>query len=296
MARRPKQDVTLIAVSKQQQAERIDASLANGHRVFGENRVQEAKTRWKERKVLYPDLSLHLIGPLQSNKTAEAVCLFDVIHTVDRPKIATAIAFEANKQQKQIECFIQVNTGEELQKSGIAPAELENFLAFCRMEAGLSVKGLMCIPPVLEEAAMHFALLSRKLDSLGWSYGALPAHDGLWSAAQDTAHDVAARLAIVPMVLEARGLDVTPATLARVRAQGDENGAKILERILDDEIRHVAAGSKHFHAICKMRAQNPQKTWQNLVGMHFAGGLKPPFNDSARFAGGLPRDYYAGIA
>ena len=93
-----------------------------------------------------------------------------------------------------------------------------------------------------------------------------------------------------------RGVDVTPATLARVRAQGDENGAKILERILDDEIRHVAAGSKHFHAICEMRAQNPQKTWQNLVGMHFAGGLKPPFNDSARFAGGLPRDYYAGIA
>ena len=102
--------------------------------------------------------------------------------------------------------------------------------------------------------------------------------------------------AIVPMVLEARGLDVTPGTLARVRAQGDENGAKILERILDDEIRHVAAGSKHFHAICEMRAQNPQKTWQNLVGMHFAGDLKPPFNDSARFAGGLPRDYYAGIA
>ena len=149
---------------------------------------------------------------------------------------------------------------------------------------------------VAADEAMHFALLSRKLDSLGWSYGALPAHDGLWSAAQDTAHDVAARLAIVPMVLEARGLDVTPGTLARVRAQGDENGAKILERILDDEIRHVAAGSKHFHAICEIRAQNPQKTWQNLVGMHFAGGLKPPFNDSARFAGGLPRDYYAGIA
>ena len=167
LARQPKQDVTLIAVSKQQQAERIDASLANGHRVFGENRVQEAKTRWKERKVLYPDLSLHLIGPLQSNKTAEAVCLFDVIHTVDRPKIATAIAFEANKQQKQIECFIQVNTGEELQKSGIAPAELENFLAFCRMEAGLSVKGLMCIPPVLEEAAMHFALLKTLSDRHG---------------------------------------------------------------------------------------------------------------------------------
>ena len=159
LARRPKQDVTLIAVSKQQQPERIDASLAAGNRVFGENRVQEAKIRWERRKAIYPDLQLHLIGPLQSNKTADAVRLFDFIHTVDRRKIATAIAVEATKQGKQIECFIQVNTGEELQKSGIAPAELENFLAFCRMEAGLSVKGLMCIPPVLEEAAMHFALL-----------------------------------------------------------------------------------------------------------------------------------------
>ena len=164
VARRPKQDVTLIAVSKQQQPERVDASLAAGNRVFGENRVQEAKTRWKERKILYPDLCLHLIGPLQSNKTAEAVRLFDVIHTVDRPKIATAIASEADRQQKQIECFIQVNTGDEPQKSGIAPAELENFLAFCRTKVGLSVKGLMCIPPVVEEAAMHFALLKTLAD------------------------------------------------------------------------------------------------------------------------------------
>ena len=164
LARRSTQDVTLIAVSKQQQPERIDASLAVGNRVFGENRVQEAKIRWKERKVLYPDLCLHLIGPLQSNKTAEAVRLFDVIHTVDRPKIATAIASEANKQQKQIECFIQVNTGDEPQKSGIAPAELENFLAFCRTKVGLSVKGLMCIPPVVEEASMHFALLKTLAD------------------------------------------------------------------------------------------------------------------------------------
>ena len=149
---------------------------------------------------------------------------------------------------------------------------------------------------VAADEAMHFALLSRKLDSLGASYGTLPAHDGLWSAARDTAYDVAARLAIVPMVLEARGLDVTPATLERVRAQGDENGAKILQRILDDEIRHVAIGSTHFHAICVQREQNPRKTWQNLVRKHFAGGLKAPFNDSARLAGGLPRDYYAAIA
>lgn len=145
---------------------------------------------------------------------------------------------------------------------------------------------------VAADEAMHFALLARKLDSLGSCYGSLPVHDGLWSAAQDTAHDVSARLAIVPMVLEARGLDVTPATLERVRAQGDENGAKILQRILDDEIRHVAFGSKHFHAICTARADNPRETWRNLVEKHFKGGVKGPFNDSARFAGGLPRSYY----
>ncbi len=149
---------------------------------------------------------------------------------------------------------------------------------------------------VAADEAMHFALLARKLDSLGAPYGTLPVHDGLWSSAADTAHDVTARLAIVPMVLEARGLDVTPATLDRVRAQGDENGAKILERILDDEIRHVAFGSKHFHRICADSGWNPRETWQNLVEMYFWGALKPPFNDSARFAGGLPRDYYAAIA
>ena len=163
-ARRQAEAVTLIAVSKQQQEERIDASLATGHRIFGENRVQEAKTRWTARKALYPDLCLHLIGPLQSNKTAEAVRLFDVIHTVDRPKIASAIAAEAAKQNKKIQCFIQLNTGEEPQKSGIAPDDLADFLAFCRMQAGLSVIGLMCIPPVDEEAAMHFALLKTLAD------------------------------------------------------------------------------------------------------------------------------------
>jgi len=149
---------------------------------------------------------------------------------------------------------------------------------------------------VAADEAMHFAILERKLDSLGSFYGALPAHDGLWSAARDTAHDVAARLAIVPMVLEARGLDVTPATLTRVRAQGDENGVKILQRILDDEIRHVAFGAKHFRAICAARGENPPKSWRNLVKRHFSGGLKPPFNDSARSAAGLSRDFYAGIA
>ena len=149
---------------------------------------------------------------------------------------------------------------------------------------------------VAADEAMHFALIARKLESLGSRYGALPVHDGLWSAALDTAHDVAARLAVVPMVLEARGLDVTPATLERVRAQGDDGGARILQRILDDEIRHVAVGSKHFHACCAARGENPRESWQKLVHTYFSGGLKGPFNDSARFAGGLPRDYYATIA
>lgn len=149
---------------------------------------------------------------------------------------------------------------------------------------------------VAADEAMHFALIARKLESLGSHYGALPVHDGLWSAAQDTAHDVAARLAIVPMVLEARGLDVTPATLERVRAQGDEGGARILQRILDDEIRHVAVGSKHFHALSWQRGENPRESWQKLVHTYFSGALKGPFNDSARLAGGLPRDYYAALA
>ena len=149
---------------------------------------------------------------------------------------------------------------------------------------------------VAADEAMHFALLDRKLDSLGSHYGALPAHDGLWSAAKDTAHDVAARLALVPMVLEARGLDVTPTTLERVRSQGDENGAKILQRILDDEIRHVAFGSKHFRAVCASRNENPPESWQKLVQLYFSGTLKPPFNDSARSAAGLSRDFYAGVA
>lgn len=149
---------------------------------------------------------------------------------------------------------------------------------------------------VAADEAMHFALLARKLEQLGSHYTALPAHDGLWQAAEDTAGDVAARLAIVPMVLEARGLDVTPATLERVRAQGDESGGKILARILDDEIRHVAFGSKHFAKICAERGQNPREMWQNLVLRHFSGHLKPPFNDSARESAGLSRDFYAGIA
>ncbi|MFZ1742877.1 MAG: ferritin-like domain-containing protein [Pontixanthobacter sp.] len=149
---------------------------------------------------------------------------------------------------------------------------------------------------VAADEAMHFALLDRKLRQLGCYYGALPAHAGLWETAQRTADDVAARLAVVPMVLEARGLDVTPAMLERVRSQGDENGAKILERILDDEIRHVAVGTKHFIADCEKRGESPQNRWKSLVQEHFHGGLKAPFNDSARLAAGLSRDFYVGLA
>lgn len=149
---------------------------------------------------------------------------------------------------------------------------------------------------VAADEAMHHALLARKLGSLGSHYGELPAHAGLWEAAEETRHDVAARLAIVPMVLEARGLDVTPATLNRVRSQGDEHGTRILQRILDDEIRHVGFGTKHFVALAEARGESPQKAWKKLVERHFKGVLKPPFNDSARLAAGLSRDFYAAIA
>jgi uncharacterized ferritin-like protein (DUF455 family) len=149
---------------------------------------------------------------------------------------------------------------------------------------------------VAADEAIHFALLARKLEQLGSHYGALPAHAGLWEAAHATRKDVAARLAVVPMVLEARGLDVTPATLERVSAAGDEGGAKILTRILDDEIRHVAYGTKHFMRCAEMAQTAPESLWQNLVKQHFRGVIKPPFNDSARLAAGLSREFYAEIA
>ncbi|HSG34617.1 MAG TPA: ferritin-like domain-containing protein [Sphingomonadaceae bacterium] len=145
---------------------------------------------------------------------------------------------------------------------------------------------------VAADEAMHFSLLARKLRKLGSFYGELPAHGGLWEAAEETSGNVAARLAIVPMVLEARGLDVTPATLARVRAQGDENGAKILERILADEIRHVGIGTHWFRAQCQKEGMVPEVHWKMLVQKHFRGQLKPPFNDSARLAAGLSREFY----
>ena len=150
---------TLVAVSKRQLDERIEAALAAGHRVFGENRIQEAQERWAGRRGLYPDLKLHLIGPLQTNKTAVAVALFDVIEVVDRPKLARSLSTEMVRQRRYLPCYVQVNTGEEDQKSGILPDEADSFIGFCKEECGLDIVGLMCIPPVDEEPATHFALL-----------------------------------------------------------------------------------------------------------------------------------------
>jgi uncharacterized ferritin-like protein (DUF455 family) len=146
------------------------------------------------------------------------------------------------------------------------------------------------------DEAMHFALLDRRLRALGSHYGAMPAHDGLWQAAEATAHDALARLAVVPMVLEARGLDVTPVTIQRFEAAGDRRSAAILERIYRDEIRHVAAGASWFKTACESRRIEPVSEWQRLVALHFRGSLKPPFNDSARLEAGLSRDFYDGLA
>ena len=149
---------------------------------------------------------------------------------------------------------------------------------------------------VAADEAMHFVLLARRLTALGSGYGQLAAHDGLWEAADKTRHDVAARLAVVPMVLEARGLDVTLPTIERMRFAGDEPSARILERIFRDEIRHVRFGTAHFAKVCQKRGIPPAMTWRSLVETHFRGALKPPFNDSARQSAGLPREFYAGIA
>ena len=154
-------DICLVAVSKKQPEERIESALAAGQRVFGENRVQEAQERWTVLRPVYSDLKLHLIGPLQSNKAADAVALFDYIQTVDRQKIAKGLAEEMKKQDRSLPCMIQVNTGEEAQKTGISPLDVPDFLQFCRDECGLHITGLMCIPPFDEPAALHFALLKK---------------------------------------------------------------------------------------------------------------------------------------
>jgi uncharacterized ferritin-like protein (DUF455 family) len=146
------------------------------------------------------------------------------------------------------------------------------------------------------DEAMHFVLLDRRLKQLGSHYGAMPAHDGLWDAAAATAHDPLARLAVVPMVLEARGLDVTPATILRFEAAGDAATARILTRILSDEIKHVGAGTRWFESRCGEQNINPETTWQDLVRTYFRGLIKPPFNDSARDSAGLTRGYYQALA
>jgi pyridoxal phosphate enzyme (YggS family) len=157
----------LVAVSKRQADERIDAALDAGHRVFGENRVLEAQQRWSERRAIHDDLCLHLIGALQTNKAAEAVALFDIIEVIDRPKLARALAAEMQKANRHLDCYVQVNTGEEAQKSGVMPDDLDALLDICRGECGLRVTGLMCIPPVEEEPAMHFALLRSMAERHG---------------------------------------------------------------------------------------------------------------------------------
>ncbi|MEC9235565.1 MAG: YggS family pyridoxal phosphate-dependent enzyme [Pseudomonadota bacterium] len=155
----------IIAVSKQQSGARIDEALAAGLRHFGENKVQEAQKHWAERKAKHDDLVLHLIGPLQSNKVKDAVALFDVIHSVDREKIARVLKAEMDAQGRQLPCYIQVNIGEEEQKSGVLPHELDDFLAFCRNDLSLDIKGLMCIPPVDEPAGIYFSLLKKMADA-----------------------------------------------------------------------------------------------------------------------------------
>ncbi|MCB8819195.1 YggS family pyridoxal phosphate-dependent enzyme [Microvirga rosea] len=152
--------VTLVAVSKTFPAEDIAPVLAAGQRIFGENYVQEAKAKWPALREAYPDAELHLIGPLQSNKAKEAVQLFDVIHTVDRPSLAEALAKEIAKQGRTPRLLVQVNTGEEPQKGGVAPAEVDAFIEACRTKYGLTIEGLMCIPPAEDPPSPHFALLN----------------------------------------------------------------------------------------------------------------------------------------
>jgi len=156
----------LIAVSKGHDSQTIREALAAGHRVFGENRVQEAEQKWPPLRESYPDLELHLIGPLQTNKVKAALHLFDVIQTLDRPKLARTLAREMEISGRKPRLMVQVNTGEEPQKAGVSPHELEEFLQECA-KLGLAIEGLMCIPPADEEPAMHFALLNKLAGRFG---------------------------------------------------------------------------------------------------------------------------------
>lgn len=159
--------VIVTAVSKTHEAARIRPALEAGHRVFGENRVQEAMAKWPDLKADYPDVELRLIGPLQTNKVKEAVATFDVIESLDRPKLARALAAEMEKQGRRLTLYIQVNTGEEPQKAGLAPADVPAFFEQCRDEFGLEIEGLMCIPPLEDDPAPHFALLAKMAKNLG---------------------------------------------------------------------------------------------------------------------------------
>ena len=159
--------VTLVAVSKTHGADRVRELLDVGQRVFGENRVQEAEEKFSALKAEYPDLALHLIGPLQTNKAREAVALFDVIESVDRERLAATLAKEMTRLSRRPDCYVQVNTGEESQKAGVLPAELDAFVAACRDTHKLPIVGLMCIPPVDEEPALHFALLAKMAERNG---------------------------------------------------------------------------------------------------------------------------------
>ncbi|MCC7037609.1 MAG: YggS family pyridoxal phosphate-dependent enzyme [Alphaproteobacteria bacterium] len=165
-AARPLSSVQLVAVSKMQTDAAVAAVLDAGQRVFGENRVQEAKERWLPLREKYDDLKLHLIGHLQSNKASVAVALFDVIETIDSEKLAGALKNEMDKQSRPLPCFLQVNTGEEEQKGGVAPRDVEALYKFCQ-SAGLNIYGLMCIPPVDEIPDPHFALLNKLAKGLG---------------------------------------------------------------------------------------------------------------------------------
>lgn len=175
-ARRERSSVSLIAVSKTYEADDIAPVIAAGQRQFGENRVQEAKGKWPALLAAHSGLMLHLIGPLQSNKAKEAVALFDVIHSVDRPSICEALSKEIEKQQRRPSLFVQLNTGEEPQKAGIAPVDADAFIKRCREGYGLEIAGLMCIPPADDAPAPHFALTAKiaarnglKLLSMGMS-------------------------------------------------------------------------------------------------------------------------------
>jgi PLP dependent protein len=169
-ARRDRASVTLVAVSKTFDVDAIEPVIKAGQCVFGENRVQEAKAKWPGLMSAHRGISLHLIGPLQSNKTKEAVALFDAIHSVDRPSLCEALAKEFRLQTRQPQLFVQLNTGEEPQKAGVAPADADSFITNCRETYGLPIAGLMCIPPFDDAPAPHFALTAKIAARNGLKY------------------------------------------------------------------------------------------------------------------------------